>query len=657
MKKISKIFVLLLVFVISFANINWSTENANAAPAKTYENLYNEAKKHLGKSYTWGGNGPNTFDCSGYTKYVFQNGIGVSIPRTSGGQYSASTKISRSQAKQGDLVFFDYGSGIAHVGIYIGNNQMINAQDNGVMIDNLNNSFWSRYIVGFGRMTNLEEPSKGKETLYAKNDLYILKSGNWNSGTAFTLAKGSAAVIDFDRTQNGFVHVKSGTQEGWYSGAMDPYWSETKIVNDKKGKKWLYAKNDLYILKSGSWSSGSSFTLKKYYAALVDFDRTQNGFVHVQVGDQEGWYSGAIDPYWYEEKPNTESKGKMTLYAKNDLYILKYGDWNSQSAFTLKANTPAVVDFDRTQNGFVHVKSGTQEGWYSGAMDSYWSETKLANEEKGKKWLYAKNDLFILKSGNWTSDSSFTLKKYYAALVDFDRTQNGFVHVQVGDQEGWYSGAIDPYWYEEKPNVRTLYAKNDLYILKSGDWNSQVAFTLKANTPAVVDFERTQNGFVYVKSGNQEGWYSGAIDPYWLTENPNVNLKGKKTLYAKSDLYILKSGNWDSGLSFTLKAYYAAIVDFDRTQNGFVHVQAGNQEGWYSGAIDPYWYTVSPNAAYICMKDVIFRDAPQWGTGQAGSRKQGEQVNVVGKENGWLKVSLSGDIGYLPDDGQHLQKK
>ncbi|MBC6314091.1 hypothetical protein HCJ54_00380 [Listeria grandensis] len=366
MKRISKIVVLLLVFVISFANVNWITEDANAAPTKTYENLYNEAKKYLGKSYTWGGNGPNTFDCSGYTKYVFQNGIGVSIPRISGGQYSASTKISRSQAKQGDLVFFDYGNGIAHVGIYIGNNQMINAQDNGVMIDNLNNSFWSRYMVGFGRMTNLEEPSKGKETLYAKNDLYILKSG---------------------------------------------------------------------------------------------------------------------------------------------------------------------------------------------------------------------------------------------------------------------------------------------------DWNSQVAFTLKANTPAVVDFERTQNGFVYVKAGDQEGWYSGAIDPYWLTENPNVNLKGKKTLYAKNDLHILKTGNWNSELSFTLKAYYAATVDFDRTQNGFVHVQVGDQEGWYSGAIDPYWYTVSPNTAYICMKDVIFRDAPQWGTGQAGSRKEGEQVNVVGKENGWLKVSLSGDIGYLTDDGQHLQKK
>nr|AAU84446.1 invasion-associated protein p60 [Listeria innocua] len=122
-----------------------STNNASASA------LIAEAQKHLGKAYSWGGNGPTTFDCSGFTKYVFAKS-GISLPRTSGAQYASTTRISESQAKPGDLVFFDYGSGISHVGIYVGNGQMINAQDNGVKYDNIHGAGWGKFLVGFGRV-------------------------------------------------------------------------------------------------------------------------------------------------------------------------------------------------------------------------------------------------------------------------------------------------------------------------------------------------------------------------------------------------------------------------------------------------------------------------------------------------------------------------
>lgn len=110
-------------------------------------------KKHLGKPYTWGARGPSTFDCSGFTSYVF-NQVGLSLSGNSATQYANSTKISESQAQPGDLVFFNYGSGIAHVGIYIGGGQMIDAQDNGVSIDNIHGNGWGQYLVGFGRVAN-----------------------------------------------------------------------------------------------------------------------------------------------------------------------------------------------------------------------------------------------------------------------------------------------------------------------------------------------------------------------------------------------------------------------------------------------------------------------------------------------------------------------
>ncbi|WP_088815568.1 MULTISPECIES: LysM peptidoglycan-binding domain-containing protein [Listeria] len=132
---------------------NTNTGSSQASSSSSYSALIAEAQKHLGKSYSWGGNGPTTFDCSGYTKYVFSK-IGVNLSRTSGSQYAQATKVSAAQAKPGDLVFFDYGSGISHVGIYVGGGQMINAQNAGVKYDNIYGTGWGKYLVGFGRVAN-----------------------------------------------------------------------------------------------------------------------------------------------------------------------------------------------------------------------------------------------------------------------------------------------------------------------------------------------------------------------------------------------------------------------------------------------------------------------------------------------------------------------
>ncbi|USS89871.1 NlpC/P60 family protein [Fructilactobacillus cliffordii] len=89
-------------------------------------------QQHVGTSYAWGGTNPGGFDCSGFTQYVYgQNGI--SLPRTAAAQAAASQPISASEAQPGDLVFFNDGSGIYHVGIYQGNGQMLDAQNRGVI--------------------------------------------------------------------------------------------------------------------------------------------------------------------------------------------------------------------------------------------------------------------------------------------------------------------------------------------------------------------------------------------------------------------------------------------------------------------------------------------------------------------------------------------
>ena len=107
------------------------------------------AMRYLGIPYRYGGSSPRGFDCSGFTQYVF-NLVGVSLPRTADQQLRASTRISRSQAVAGDLVFFFGGGGsVGHVGIYLGGGKMIDSPHTGTRV-----SIRSVYsaTVAFGRV-------------------------------------------------------------------------------------------------------------------------------------------------------------------------------------------------------------------------------------------------------------------------------------------------------------------------------------------------------------------------------------------------------------------------------------------------------------------------------------------------------------------------
>ncbi|MBC1376246.1 SH3 domain-containing protein [Listeria sp. FSL L7-0091] len=127
-----------------------------ATSTQSFTSLNNEARKHLGKRYKMGATGPSCFDCSGYTQYVYSKGIKKAIPRTAKQQYASAKKIKASELKNGDLIFFNYGKGIAHVGIYVGNGKMLNAQNNGVKYDTIKSGYWKKYIAGYGRVANLK---------------------------------------------------------------------------------------------------------------------------------------------------------------------------------------------------------------------------------------------------------------------------------------------------------------------------------------------------------------------------------------------------------------------------------------------------------------------------------------------------------------------
>ena len=87
------------------------------------------AKKYLGCKYVYGAAGPNSFDCSGFTMFVYKN-FGVTLSHSATAQSKVGTPVSKDNLQPGDLVFFtdfETGVGIGHVGIYVGDGEFIHA--------------------------------------------------------------------------------------------------------------------------------------------------------------------------------------------------------------------------------------------------------------------------------------------------------------------------------------------------------------------------------------------------------------------------------------------------------------------------------------------------------------------------------------------------
>ncbi|MBV7504691.1 C40 family peptidase [Bacillus sp. sid0103] len=136
------------IYVGQVLNVS-SSGTSIPAPSPTVSKaqmVMDEAKKYIGTPYLWGGNTPAGFDCSGLTSYVF-NKVGITIPRTAATQWSGLKVVTT--PKPGDLVFFEtYAPGPTHVGIYLGNNQFIQAGSKGVSIADMTNSYWKPRYLG-----------------------------------------------------------------------------------------------------------------------------------------------------------------------------------------------------------------------------------------------------------------------------------------------------------------------------------------------------------------------------------------------------------------------------------------------------------------------------------------------------------------------------
>ncbi len=137
------------------------TQRLFSKMASRASDVVDNALKQIGVRYRWGGNTPRRgFDCSGLVRYVFQNTLGLTLPRRANEISRIGNRITVDDLKPGDLVFFNTRRRtFSHVGIFIGDQQFVHSPSAGqkVRIDSLDNQYWEKRFTGARRLETLAQ--------------------------------------------------------------------------------------------------------------------------------------------------------------------------------------------------------------------------------------------------------------------------------------------------------------------------------------------------------------------------------------------------------------------------------------------------------------------------------------------------------------------
>lgn len=115
-------------------------------------NLFRFIDEWYGVKYLFGGTTKAGIDCSALMQILFTSLYGVALPRTAKMQHDYSRKISRTELKEGDLLFFNTRGGVSHVGMYLTNNKFIHASTKGVAISDMFDPYYASRLIGTGRV-------------------------------------------------------------------------------------------------------------------------------------------------------------------------------------------------------------------------------------------------------------------------------------------------------------------------------------------------------------------------------------------------------------------------------------------------------------------------------------------------------------------------
>ncbi|KEI92138.1 NlpC/P60 family protein [Clostridium botulinum] len=230
---------ILSIFLAAFMALLLNVGNVKAAA--TGQDIVNYAMKFRGTPYVWGGKDPSGFDCSGLVYYVYKNAAGIELPGNTYGQITKGTPVSQNNLQPGDLVFTD---NVEHVGIYVGNGQMIHAPQSGdvVKVSDIWNFYAGRRIINTPQS-------------YVKVDGGGYANYNGAPGLNLIIRDFSSDIARV------FAWVDSDTGASW-SFALDPpnsnytklYKNTSKVITKRNGG-YTFSKGATYKVKVKGYNS------------------------------------------------------------------------------------------------------------------------------------------------------------------------------------------------------------------------------------------------------------------------------------------------------------------------------------------------------------------------------------------------------------------
>lgn len=154
----------------------YSGKKDRSAVNKYSDELVKEARKWLGTKYKYAGENRKGTDCSGMVMSIYRDVAGIKLPRSSREQQSFCQSVKVADLTPGDLIFFSgtsRGGNVSHVGMYIGDGDFIHASlSKGVIVSNLNESYYSRHFHSAGRVPGLHV-AKEKNRPEQKPEIHV----------------------------------------------------------------------------------------------------------------------------------------------------------------------------------------------------------------------------------------------------------------------------------------------------------------------------------------------------------------------------------------------------------------------------------------------------------------------------------------------------
>lgn len=146
-----KILVLILLLITGCSSIEKRDKISSSIGKK--DKLYEYYLEYKGTPYKLGGTDKTGIDCSAFVQGIFSNVYKVSLPRTTQTQMQVGKEINYKERDTGDLLFFKTGVNTYHVGVYYENDNFMHASTSkGVMISNLNESYWINSFLNIKRI-------------------------------------------------------------------------------------------------------------------------------------------------------------------------------------------------------------------------------------------------------------------------------------------------------------------------------------------------------------------------------------------------------------------------------------------------------------------------------------------------------------------------